>query len=515
MTNKIGLTAINEQKNPQNDHNTFINDQNKTKKKQKEKQKEKQKQKQKEKQKEQEQEIEIEKEKEKEIEQEKEQEIEKNKTNLKTQQIQESKKPEQQEQETIDKDKRNKKCVQQKRKKNKKRKKIKNINNLLPIDLLFYLFRFFPQKSLVKLSLVCKFWKSIVTHASFYRVLTTRLYEIPEKQLYKLLYKSTQLQTLVVYGTKPKTYNFDKALYVLSKKSHYAIETIRLKKVSFYSDNAETLSRLATFGMLTSIELDNCGLFLGLNSLGDCQKLEFLSLCENNLSTLPHGISKLKNLKQLDLSRNNFSLLPKCLSGLMKLEKLTFNENKITHLTDCFHPKAPLTVLHLFGNRIKEFPQSKRFYSLVEIDLSFNNISDLHQFLNYTSLQVLNLFNNTIKSIPQKIFLLSKLRKLYLGYNLLTSIENLKYLPNLEMLWIDHNKLERLPRILPQNLSLLDITFNSLKKLPLEIINYPKLNRLYLFQNPWKDVNIAHLAEKRAPTNQIKDYLKLKKSQNY
>jgi len=56
--------------------------------------------------------------------------------------------------------------------------------------------------------------------------------------------------------------------------------------------------------------------------------LQYLSLKNDHLKTIPEGIGSLKNLKVIDLSGNDFKVLPTTFSGLSNLQELYLNDDK-------------------------------------------------------------------------------------------------------------------------------------------------------------------------------------------
>lgn len=122
--------------------------------------------------------------------------------------------------------------------------------------------------------------------------------------------------------------------------------------------------------------------------------LEYLSLKNDHLTSLPPEFGSLKKLRVLDLSGNDFKVLPQSLSGLESLTELYLNDEKE-----------------------------------MDINRSLSVIESL------PNLRILHLENDNLGSIPENLFRLKNLDTLYLNNNEfkqmpmeLESFRNLKYL---------------------------------------------------------------------------------------
>ncbi len=132
--------------------------------------------------------------------------------------------------------------------------------------------------------------------------------------------------------------------------------------------------------------------------------IETLSLRNNNLTEVPHGIIYLSKLRSLDLSNNNIETLPWYIKKLTSLEEIYLNnevnlnvEQSITVLNVL--PK--LRSLHLENDHLSTFPK---------------NIFKL----NY--LENLYLNNNDIKKLPRDIKLPKNLKYIDLKMNKISEL---------------------------------------------------------------------------------------------
>lgn len=129
--------------------------------------------------------------------------------------------------------------------------------------------------------------------------------------------------------------------------------------------------------------------------------LEFLNLCDNQLSTLPDAFERLKKLKIVFFNNNNFEEFPAVLAACPNLSMVSFKNNKIRAIAD-------------------------------------NDLAPTIRWLTLT--------NNQIETIPASIGKLTKLQKLMLAGNQLRALPNeLQSCQNLELIRLAANQLQELP----------------------------------------------------------------------
>src|ERR1035437_4196575 len=136
-----------------------------------------------------------------------------------------------------------------------------------------------------------------------------------------------------------------------------------------------------------------------------------LRLTNQNLTAVPEGISKFKNLVSLDLSDNQITSIPSRLCTLKNLESFSLNGNKITSV----------------GSEISCLVNLKKLF------LQNNDIASLSSEIgSLKNLRYLYLFGNLLTKIPDEVTNLSQLQVLLLNYNRLKEpihgLEKLKYL---------------------------------------------------------------------------------------
>lgn len=129
--------------------------------------------------------------------------------------------------------------------------------------------------------------------------------------------------------------------------------------------------------------------------------LEYLSLKNDHLKTIPSQIGTLKKLKVLDLSGNDFTELPIEFSQLENLEELYLNDEKNMNLPKTIEimSKLPkLKSLHLENDQLENLPNNfKRLDHLEFLYLSQNRLKEIpKQIESLPHLQYLDIHDNNI-----------------------------------------------------------------------------------------------------------------------
>lgn len=151
--------------------------------------------------------------------------------------------------------------------------------------------------------------------------------------------------------------------------------------------------------IVTRIDLSNQEVQLTDAVLKQFKNIEFLSLKNDNLEEVPHGIVYLKKLKVLDLSGNDITELPRFMKKLKNLEEVYLNDETNLDVDQSIGilTKLPkLKSLHLEGDHLTTIPKS---------------IAKL------TFLESLYLTNNDIKELPRNIELPKNLKLIDLKMN--------------------------------------------------------------------------------------------------
>ncbi len=173
---------------------------------------------------------------------------------------------------------------------------------------------------------------------------------------------------------------------------------------------------------------------------------------------IENKITKFTNLRYLNLSNSpNLNL-----------------ENILTLIPN----PLKLRVLIMDGNNLKKLPINiKRFVNLKQISLNRNPYLDLNHTFNILSnlpIIFLNLQDNLLNKLPANIAKLKKLEDFNLTGNSIKHNQTFTYLnklPNLKSLWLNRNKLKKLPKGLftLEKIKNLYLEHNQLKSISLEI----------------------------------------------
>lgn len=153
-------------------------------------------------------------------------------------------------------------------------------------------------------------------------------------------------------------------------------------------------------------------------TIGNLQHLETLSLVfSGHLTSLPHEIGQLTNLRVLRLSHNRITALPEAIGQLSHLEVLDTSENMLTHLPERIGELTRLSSLSLRGNRLQCLPATMGSLSM----------------LSYLALE-----RNQLQTLPETFADLRALSNVTLADNLFSQAEKTrlkKALPSIKLQW--------------------------------------------------------------------------------
>jgi internalin A len=146
-----------------------------------------------------------------------------------------------------------------------------------------------------------------------------------------------------------------------------------------------------------------------------------LDLSDNNLTSLPESLSRLKNLRYLNLTSNQIRTLPSSISQVENLRLLWLADNPWDSLPewDWIGSLPNLTKLGVGGCNLKEIPKFiSQLHNLSVLNIAVNQITYIPDFLyNLSRLRGLKFYNNLIKEISPKILQLESLETIDLDRN--------------------------------------------------------------------------------------------------
>ena len=249
---------------------------------------------------------------------------------------------------------------------------------------------------------------------------------------------------------------------------------------------------------LHSLELNNSGVTsLKARDFDDLLLLEYLSIADNGLTSLPDGIfsDDLTYLRYLKLNDNELtSLLEDVFDNLAGLRSLDLSSNRLAELPEgVFDNLTNLTSLSLDSNRVGEWPEGvfDNLSSLTSLGLGYNGIEQVPDglFDGLTALQYLGMAYNDIAELPDGVFDdLTALTNLGLSRNDLTVVPDaVTGLSQLESLNLAENDIVELPGGTFDSLTkltYLGLFRNRIRALPTGIFdNLGQIETLYISTN--------------------------------
>ena len=171
------------------------------------------------------------------------------------------------------------------------------------------------------------------------------------------------------------------------------------------------------------------------------ETIEELRCNSNQLTNFPDNFSELKVIKIANFSDNQIESIPQLPSSLLML--FVYNNN-ITSITDSRCPK--MTHIFMMRNKIENIPNIEQ-NRITEMNLSFNNLSNLIIPPNMIYITDLDLSNNNLESLPPEIFNITYLRRLSAINNKLITIPDTITNSRLISLNLSLNNIEHLPEL--------------------------------------------------------------------
>lgn len=203
--------------------------------------------------------------------------------------------------------------------------------------------------------------------------------------------------------------------------------------------------------------------------------------------------------------------------NLLALDKLETLQCSRNHLIELIVNGKSITSLITGNNKLLKLVVTPSPTNLVHLDLSYNNITELPDFLSGChQLRTVFASNNCISSLPEPLFANDRgsLHTLQLGYNRITRLPAMvkKRLP-LRELFLQSNQIEDLPEhffYACESLTLLNVAGNKLRTLPIVPDGVRcQLERLYATENALTDrvldtlINLPQLRILHAAYNRL------------
>ncbi|XP_077442436.1 leucine rich repeat containing 8 VRAC subunit Aa [Vanacampus margaritifer] len=286
---------------------------------------------------------------------------------------------------------------------------------------------------------------------------------IPDLTIPPIVAKLSNLRELRLYHTPAKIESA--ALTFLKEKlKSLHIKFTDIKEIPLWIYSLKNLNELHLTGNLSA---DN-NRYIVLDGLRELKRLKVLRL-KSNLYKLPQVVTDLSaHLQKLSINNEGTKLM--VLNSLNKM--VNVSELELVH---CDLERIPHSIFSL--------------HNLQEINLKDNNLKTIEEIISFQHLRrlvCLKLWYNQIAYIPIQIGTLNNLEKLYLNRNKIEKLPGqLFFCHKLRFLDLSHNNLTVIPADvgLLQNLQHFAVTENRIETLPAELFQCKKLRVLQLGNN--------------------------------
>ena len=271
-------------------------------------------------------------------------------------------------------------------------------------------------------------------------------FSVPEDAtIYNDLAGMINLKSLSIPNAKSADFSFLSSLQSLEALE---ISNIRL--------NSEALTAIAAPVALKSLSLTNCSIS-SIAELANLQNLVSLNLNNNSIRDLSplanmHQlvelymqynavnnigiVSSLPSLKILDLSYNSLSSIA-TIGTCVTLEQLDVTHNKLTDITAVGNLKK-LTHFAAAENNLSDVSALSVCTGLTDLDISDNTVADISLLSSLTNLMYFDFSNNFVATLPA-FPVDCALVTIDGSYNLISSVEELRDLYNLNNVNLDYN----------------------------------------------------------------------------
>ncbi len=246
----------------------------------------------------------------------------------------------------------------------------------------------------------------------------------------------------------------------LYKLKHLEILNLARNKIDTISDEIQTLKRLKYLNLSSNL-ITSC------TQIGTLKKLEYLDLSYNKLVSLPVFLN-MKKLVTFNISNNSVSSLNNNFINANALQLLLINNNKLTELPSFAGKQPQLHYINSANNQLHSLPK--------EIGI-FPNIDSL------------NFSYNKIENIPSTFAQLKKLKYFDIDHNLIRDDSSFIYIQQASLVEshviFSNNGITNLPsnNWEKSNIKWLNITRNNISKVPVTILQAPKLLFIDLYSN--------------------------------
>lgn len=265
--------------------------------------------------------------------------------------------------------------------------------------------------------------------------------------------------------------------------------------------------------------------------------LEFLSMCNCNLSSIPEEVYTLINLTELYFIDNNIKVISNGIGNLTKLKYLNFGNNKIYSISPYFAKLEKLECLSFNNNPIKvvdcKITKLLNLQKLllnncgiITIDISFGNLVNVlgldlgnnpgigrlpTTITNLKKMNDFNLDNTGLIEIPDNLFTLTAIERIKISQNPIYTIpDSIGNMVNLKFFEIYNTNVEYLPESMGNITSMEDLYlhFNKIKEIPSSFEKLVNLKNFVVNDNDITDLppmfeNLTKLSNLNISNNNI------------
>jgi len=230
------------------------------------------------------------------------------------------------------------------------------------------------------------------------------------------------------------------------------------------------LISILCFLMGSTAKAQNSISSLPLNSYANPDTVTSISLKSSGLTRFPKELFRFKNLEMLDLSDNALNEVPVDIDQLSNLRFFDISKNNIEELPASFSRLKNLSSIYLGGNP-----------SL--------NVEQIIETIPSENIRQLDLQNDNIVSIPKSISRFKNLEKLNLSGNPIAELPlELSSLPRLQVLYLNNDPYFDINKNLTvlssmKNLEELHLEKDEISAIPEELLTITSLKYLYLNNN--------------------------------
>lgn len=247
-----------------------------------------------------------------------------------------------------------------------------------------------------------------------------------------------------------------------------------LESVIFHNASPHLAMHIVTVTFPTLEAAQKAASMIGKHVGNDDLKIQYSFRPNNLCQNLPVGSITSKEMHDDEDVPNNNAIAGHYIHEWRQLEEV--KPDRIPQMTkylglrfNCissFEAVCPsLTEINLKGNDLVSFPSNLSFPLLQKLDISFNLLTDLPDFLTFApSIEKINATTNKLKNLHPSISKLIKLVNLDVSHNQITYIPELP--PTLKHLLVQSNQIDSWADMPPMEMHELSLWKNQIKSIP-------------------------------------------------